>query len=214
MKKGTVLNEVFDRLKGALEAVEAIEGLEFAKSPDYGARLMHPHPPTLNLKSQGDALSIWSAAVCLPLRLALHPHRSSSGVSSAADPSGAPPNRRLRDLLPDQPRDWHAGLRPHPAADADRGRDGRQSQGDRSAQHTHRSTQHTAHARRAQTHTPPHSTHTHTHTHGLAQWLALQALPPPCLSCRCATCSRAAGAVGAWSGRRAHSDRGGRDGGE
>jgi creatine kinase len=36
MKKGTVLNEVFDRLKGALDTVESIEGLKFAKSADYG----------------------------------------------------------------------------------------------------------------------------------------------------------------------------------
>jgi len=36
MKKGTILNEVFDRLKAALEEVEKIEGLSFAKSPDYG----------------------------------------------------------------------------------------------------------------------------------------------------------------------------------
>jgi len=36
MEKGTVLNKVFDRLKGALDVVNGIEGLEFAVSPDYG----------------------------------------------------------------------------------------------------------------------------------------------------------------------------------
>jgi adenylate kinase family enzyme/protein-arginine kinase len=36
MKKGTVLNEVFDRLKSALDVVNGIEGLEFAVSGDYG----------------------------------------------------------------------------------------------------------------------------------------------------------------------------------
>merc|ERR1711871_653184 len=36
MKKGTILNEVFDRLKAALDVVNGIEGLEFAFSPDYG----------------------------------------------------------------------------------------------------------------------------------------------------------------------------------
>merc|ERR1719198_736019 len=36
MQKGTVLNEVFDRLKTALDVVESIEGLEFAKSEEYG----------------------------------------------------------------------------------------------------------------------------------------------------------------------------------
>jgi protein-arginine kinase len=36
MKKGTVLNEVFDRLKGALDVIDAIEGMEFAVSGSYG----------------------------------------------------------------------------------------------------------------------------------------------------------------------------------
>ena len=36
MEKGTVLNKVFDRLKGALDVVNGIEGLEFAVSEDYG----------------------------------------------------------------------------------------------------------------------------------------------------------------------------------
>jgi len=36
MQRGTVLNEVFDRLKSALDVVEGIEGLEFAYSADYG----------------------------------------------------------------------------------------------------------------------------------------------------------------------------------
>ena len=36
MKKGTVLNEVFDRLKFALDTGESIEGLKFAHSETYG----------------------------------------------------------------------------------------------------------------------------------------------------------------------------------
>merc|ERR1719412_185494 len=36
MKKGTKLNEVFDRLKTLLDAVESIDGIDFAKSDDYG----------------------------------------------------------------------------------------------------------------------------------------------------------------------------------
>ena len=36
MKKGYCLNEVFDRLKVMLDAVEAIEGIEFAKDDNYG----------------------------------------------------------------------------------------------------------------------------------------------------------------------------------
>merc|ERR1711907_209939 len=35
-KKGTKLNEVFDRLKKMLDAVESIEGIKFAKSDKYG----------------------------------------------------------------------------------------------------------------------------------------------------------------------------------
>lgn len=36
MKKGTLLNEVFDRLRDGLNAVESIEGIEFATSDKYG----------------------------------------------------------------------------------------------------------------------------------------------------------------------------------
>jgi protein-arginine kinase len=36
MTNGTVLNEVFDRLNGALEIIDRIDGLKFAKSDDYG----------------------------------------------------------------------------------------------------------------------------------------------------------------------------------
>jgi len=36
MARGTILNQVFDRLKGALDTVESIEGLTFAHSDTYG----------------------------------------------------------------------------------------------------------------------------------------------------------------------------------
>lgn len=36
MKKGMILNEVFDRLKKSLDVINGIEGLKFAFSPDYG----------------------------------------------------------------------------------------------------------------------------------------------------------------------------------
>jgi len=36
MKKGTKLNEVFDRLKVLLDAVESLDGIEFARSDKYG----------------------------------------------------------------------------------------------------------------------------------------------------------------------------------
>merc|ERR1712019_273543 len=36
MKKGSKLNEVFDRLREGLDVVESIEGIEFATSDKYG----------------------------------------------------------------------------------------------------------------------------------------------------------------------------------
>jgi len=36
MKKGTKLNEVFDRLKVLLDSVESIDGIDFARDDDYG----------------------------------------------------------------------------------------------------------------------------------------------------------------------------------
>jgi len=36
MKKGHILNEIFDRLKKSLDVINGIEGLKFAISPDYG----------------------------------------------------------------------------------------------------------------------------------------------------------------------------------
>mmetsp|Transcript_6121 Transcript_6121/g.7730 ORF Transcript_6121/g.7730 Transcript_6121/m.7730 type:complete len:107 (-) Transcript_6121:505-825(-) len=36
MKKGTKLNEVFDRLRDGLDMVESIEGIKFATSTKYG----------------------------------------------------------------------------------------------------------------------------------------------------------------------------------
>jgi len=36
MKKGTLINDVFDRLKTSLDTVQSIEGLSFAMSPTYG----------------------------------------------------------------------------------------------------------------------------------------------------------------------------------
>merc|ERR1712080_362001 len=64
MKKATVLNEVFDRLKAALDVVNGIEGLQFAYSEDYGVVTSCPtnlgtgmrasvHIPIPNLTSDG-----------------------------------------------------------------------------------------------------------------------------------------------------------------
>lgn len=64
MQRGTVLNNVFDRLKGMLDLVERIDGLEFAYSPDYGVVTSCPtnlgtgmraslHIPLPNLTADG-----------------------------------------------------------------------------------------------------------------------------------------------------------------
>ena len=37
MRRGTVLNDVFDRLRAALDLIEGLADLRFARSPDYGA---------------------------------------------------------------------------------------------------------------------------------------------------------------------------------
>jgi len=37
MKKGHILNEIFDRLKHSLDVISDIEGIKFAMSPDFGA---------------------------------------------------------------------------------------------------------------------------------------------------------------------------------
>merc|ERR1719171_767077 len=80
MKKGAILNEVFDRLKAALDVVNGIEGLEFATSPDYGMVTSCPtnlgtgmrasvHIPIPNLTSDGTDKK--AKAVCKPLGLSV-----------------------------------------------------------------------------------------------------------------------------------------------
>ena len=36
MEKGLILNKVFDRLKGAIDVVNSIDGMDFAQSEQYG----------------------------------------------------------------------------------------------------------------------------------------------------------------------------------
>jgi len=80
MKKGAVLNEIFDRLKSALDTVESIEGLKFAQSPDYGYVTSCPtnmgtgmrasvHIKVPNLTSDGTEAK--AKAICKPLGLSV-----------------------------------------------------------------------------------------------------------------------------------------------
>jgi len=80
MRKGTVLNEVFDRLKTALDVVNGIEGLSFAQSADYGVVTSCPtnlgtgmrasvHIGIPNLTADGTDTK--AKAVCKPLGLSV-----------------------------------------------------------------------------------------------------------------------------------------------
>eukprot|EP00899_Mesostigma_viride_P004899 jgi/Mesvir1/1440/Mv25482-RA.2 len=80
MKKGTVLNEVFDRLKKAIDVVESLPGCEFAYSPDYGVVTSCPtnlgtamrasvHIPLPNLTSDGTDKK--AKAIAKPLGLSV-----------------------------------------------------------------------------------------------------------------------------------------------
>jgi protein-arginine kinase len=81
MKQGTVLNEVFDRLKGALDVVDGIESIGgFAISPDYGVVTSCPtnlgtamraslHIQLPNLTADGTDTQ--AKAICKPLGLSV-----------------------------------------------------------------------------------------------------------------------------------------------
>eukprot|EP01084_Bolivina_argentea_P134248 236824_1 len=92
MQKGTVLNDVFDRLKSALDVVENIPGLSFAKSPDYGYVTSCPtnlgtgmrasvHIPLPNLTKDGTDAK--AKAVAKPLGLSVR------GLGGEHTPIGA-----------------------------------------------------------------------------------------------------------------------------
>ncbi len=92
MKRGTVLNEVFDRLKLALETVESIEGMEFAYSADYGVVTSCPtnlgtgmraslHIALPNLTADGTDAK--AKAIARPLGLAVR------GIGGEHTPIGA-----------------------------------------------------------------------------------------------------------------------------
>lgn len=80
MFKGTVLNQVFDRLKKAIDVVNNIEGLKFATSQDYGVVTSCPtnlgtamrasvHIPLPKLTSDGTEAK--AKVVCKPLGLSV-----------------------------------------------------------------------------------------------------------------------------------------------
>ncbi len=80
MQRGTVLNDVFDRLKTALDKVSSIEGLNFAHSDDYGVVTSCPtnigtgmrasvHIQLPNLTADGTDKK--AKAICKPLGLSV-----------------------------------------------------------------------------------------------------------------------------------------------
>lgn len=80
MQRGTVLNDVFDRLKTALDKVSSIEGLNFAHSEDYGVVTSCPtnigtgmrasvHIQLPNLTADGTDKK--AKAICKPLGLSV-----------------------------------------------------------------------------------------------------------------------------------------------
>ena len=92
MQHGTVLNDVFDRLKTTLDLVEGIDGLEFAYSPDYGVVTSCPtnlgtgmraslHIPLPNLTADGSDTRV--KAIAKPLGLSVR------GVGGEHTPIGA-----------------------------------------------------------------------------------------------------------------------------
>jgi len=86
MKKGTRLDEVFNRLKVMLDLVETLEGLDFAHSKDYGyitscptnlgtgmRASVHIKVPKLTADGQADpnGYSATATAICKPLGLSV-----------------------------------------------------------------------------------------------------------------------------------------------
>ena len=92
MKKGSVLNVVFDRLKAALDVINGIPGLEFAMSEDYGVVTSCPtnlgtamrasvHLPIPGLTRDGTDKK--AKAICKPLGLSVR------GLGGEHTPIGA-----------------------------------------------------------------------------------------------------------------------------
>lgn len=80
MKKGAILNEVFDRLKSALDTVESIDGLKFAHSDKYGYVTSCPTNLGTGMRASvhiqipkltSDGTDAKAKAVCKPLGLSV-----------------------------------------------------------------------------------------------------------------------------------------------
>jgi len=80
MKKGFLLNEVFDTLKKLLEAIESIEGIEFAKSTRFGYVTSCPSNLGTGMRASvhvalpklcSDGTDVKAKAVCKPLGLSV-----------------------------------------------------------------------------------------------------------------------------------------------
>eukprot|EP01047_Picozoa_sp_COSAG01_P044542 COSAG01_NODE_4037_length_5412_cov_5.603614_2_plen_455_part_00 len=94
MKKGTVLNEVFDRLKSALDVVNGIEGLEFAVSENYGVVTSCPTNLGTGMRASvhiqlpsltSDGTDTQAKAICKPLGGSCHPLSFSLSLSLSAN---------------------------------------------------------------------------------------------------------------------------------
>jgi protein-arginine kinase len=94
MKKGMILNEVFDRLKKSLDVINGIEGLKFAFSNDYGVITSCPtnlgtamraslHIPLPNLCADGTDKK--AKEICKPLGLSV---RGLGGEHTPIGPGG------------------------------------------------------------------------------------------------------------------------------
>jgi len=102
MYKGTLLNDVFDRLKSALDVVNGIPGLEFAHSAQYGMVTSCPtnlgtgmrasvHIPIPNLTSDGTDKK--AKEICKPLGLSVR------GTGGEHTPIGADGRDKLKASL-------------------------------------------------------------------------------------------------------------------
>jgi creatine kinase len=92
MEKGSILNKVFDRLKGAIDVVNSIDGMDFAQSEQYGIVTSCPtnlgtamraslHIPLPNLTADGT--DVKAKAIAKPLGLSVR------GLGGEHTPIGA-----------------------------------------------------------------------------------------------------------------------------
>jgi len=94
MKKGAILNQVFDRLKEVLDTIESIDGINFAVSPDYGCVTSCPTNLGTGMRASvlmqlprltADGTDKKAKAVCKPLGLGV---RGLGGEHTPIGPDG------------------------------------------------------------------------------------------------------------------------------